>query len=176
MFSKVDKVNVEKLRKTPVVPYEGMKFPSDCFFPYQLRKGWYHVHLHFICAKVRKCMPLRSAFASQNLGKYTYEGWVRKYKEEKELYEGTEYTTPIIMFFDAIHEAEAENEAEIVDVLLSTAIEDRNTDSAKYLLDKRYKWKETKAVEMDTVDDKSIEINITPMEDGYEEKPNDEGE
>ena len=164
-----------ELRKTPITPTEGMEFADDYFFPRLFHKGRYHVYLKHICDNVRNCTPIESAFKIERISRDTFFRWKRIYAEEVEMCEGTNYTTPLIMFFDAVYEAESSNEQQLAKVLFDTAVNDLNTDSAKYLLDKRHKWKETKAVEVDTAEDKGIEINITPMEDSYE-KPNDEGE
>ena len=167
-------IDVDKLKKTPITPYEGMKFADDYFMPLLFRHGMYHVHLAFICSIVRKCLPIRSAFKTQKISEDTYFRWKRIYKKEKEMYEDTEFTTPMIMFFDAIYDAEAESETALVNVMMDSAVDEGNTDYAKYLLDKRHKWKETTSVEVDTAEDKSIAINIAPMEDGFAEEDDDE--
>ena len=172
-FTKEQRIDVEKLKKKPIVPYEGMKFADEYFMPYTLRHGMYHVHLAQICRHISKCTPMLSAFQIQRISRHEYYAWKKRYVEEKEKFEGTEYTTPIIMFFDAIYEAESNNEQELANVLLSSAVDEGNTDSAKYLLDKRHKWKETKGVEVETPEDKSIEINISAMKDAFNE---DDGE
>ena len=174
MYTKSDWIDVDKLKKTPIAPYEGMKFPDDCFMPHHFKNGMYHVHMAFICKHVSKCIPIASAFKMQRISQETYYRWRNIYHEEVEKYEGTEYTTPLIMFFDAIYEAESNNEQVLANVLLSSAVDEGNTDSAKYLLDKRHRWKETKSVEVDTPDDKKLEINISAMKDAYDEKNDDE--
>ena len=168
------KINAKELRKKPLLPYEGMEFADDYFMPYRFRKGMYHVHLAYICSRVRRCLPIESAFKMQKISRDTYFRWKRIYEEETEKYKDTEYTTPMIMFFDAIFEAESNSEEQLVNVMMKTAIEEENIDSAKYLLDKRHKWKETRSVEVDTAEDKGIEINITPMKDNYEETDDEE--
>ena len=169
-------VSIDELKNTPLVPYDGMEFADDSFMPQKFLKGMYHVHLFFICKKVRKCTPILSAFKSQRISEETYYRWKRIYKEEQEKYKDTNYTTPMIMFFDAINEADSNNEEELAGVLFDTAINDLNTDSAKYLLDKRHKWKETKAVEVDTAEDKGIEINISAMKDSFNESDDEDEE
>lgn len=173
MFTRKEEIDVEKLKKTPIVPYEGMKFADEYFMPYHFKHGMYHVHMAWICYHVSKCTPIPSAFKIQRISEFTFYRWRKIYNEEKEKYDGTEYTTPLIMFFDAIYDAESSNEQELANVLLTSAIDEGDTDSAKYLLDKRHKWKETKGVEVDTAEDKSIEINISAMKDAFNE---DDGE
>lgn len=174
MFTGRHDIDVEKLKKTPIAPYEGMKFADDYFMPHYFKNGMYHVHMAFICSHVSKCTPIVSAFKMQRISEETYYRWRRIYLEEVEKYEGTEYTTPLIMFFDAIYDAESNNEQTLANVLLSSAVDEGNTDSAKYLLDKRHKWKETRGVEVDTPDDKKLEINISAMKDAYDEKNKDD--
>ena len=169
------RIDVQELKKKPILPYEGMEFPSDYCMPLKLKNGMYHVHLAWICSHVEKCTPIASAFKIQRLGLECYYRWRRICDEEREKYDGTDYTTPLIMFFDAIYEAESHNEQKLASALLDSAIYDGNMDSAKYLLDKRHKWKETKAVELDTSEDTGIEINIQPMKDTFKEET-DEGE
>lgn len=173
-FTKKASFDVKELKKKPILPYEGMKFADEYLLPYELKNGNYHVRLAKICSHVSKCTPIASAFKMEHISESSYYRWRRHYREEKEKYDGTEYTTPIIMFFDAIYEAESNNEQELANVLLSSAIDERNTDSAKYLLDKRHKWKETKGVEVETPEDKSIEINISAMKDAFNEEEDEE--
>lgn len=167
-------IDVKELKKTPITPYEGMKFADEYMMPYELKNGNYHVRLARICSHVSKCTPIVSAFKIEHIARSTYYSWKRNYEEEKDRYEGTEFTTPLIMFFDAIYDAEANNEQALASVLLSSAIDEGNTDSAKYLLDKRHKWKETKGVEVETPEDKSIEINISAMKDAFNEEEDEE--
>lgn len=169
-FNRKPNVNVRELKKKPIVPYEGMKFADEYMFPYELKNGMYHVYLAKIQGHVSKCTPIVSAFKIEHIARSTYYAWKKRSEEERERYEGTEYTTPLIMFFDAIYEAESNNEQELANVLLSSAVDEGNTDSAKYLLDKRHKWKETKGVEVETPEDKSIEINISAMKDAFNEE------
>ena len=177
MFTERKKhISDAELKKTPITPYEGMEFADDYFFPRFFHKGMYHVHLKHICDSVRKCTPIESAFKMEKISIPTYYSWRKKYEEEVELWKDTEYTTPLIMFFDAIYEAESDNEQELAKVLFDTAVQDMNTDSAKYLLDKRHKWKETKAVEVDTAEDKGIEINISAMKDSFNESDDEDEE
>ena len=168
---------IAKLKKKPILPYEGMKFPSDdeFFMPPTLKyDGKYHIYLHNICSKVKRCLPVSSAFKMQKLSDSTYRRWKKISEEEREKFKDTEFTTPLIMFFDAIYDAESNSEDALVDVMMTTAIDDHNTDSAKYLLDKRHKWKEVKGIEVDTDDDKSLEISITPMQDNFKENEEEE--
>lgn len=153
--------------KQPLPP-DGTIYMEGCYEPYRLRDGDYREQLlKNICDMVSKATPIHRAFVSCGIPLYTYHTWKRKYEEELEKINGTNYRTMLTEFFGAIYEADGSTEARLGSVMFHKAVDEEDTDAVKYLLDKRYKWKETKSVEVETAEDKSIEINITPMEDNF---------
>ncbi len=63
----------------------------------------------------------------------------------------------------AIERAEAEGEGLLVDVLAKHALDKRQPDSAKWLLERRHGWKERKVIE-GASDGAPFTIKITPIE------------
>lgn len=161
-------------KKEPL-PSDGTVFKEDCFQPYRLKDNEYREKLlENICAMVSKATPLPTAFIANGIPRPTYQTWKRKYEEELEEIKGTNYRTMMTEFFGAIYEADGSTEARLGDVMFRKAIDEEDLDATKYLLDKRYKWKETKSVEVDTAEDKVFELNIVPMEDKIGEKEEEE--
>lgn len=159
-------------KKKPLPPRtDGKTLVDDCFRPRTWKNYDHMVQMQEqICKKVYKCTPLLTAFRSCGLLRDTYYKWKNHYEEEKALYEGTDKTTWMIDFFDPIIEASCNNESVLAEVVFDKAVNDGDLDAVKYALDKLHKWKETKQVEVATEEDKSISININPMEDNYKEK------
>ena len=161
-------------KKAPLPP-DGTIYKEDCFEPHLLKDPEKRKKLlENICKMVSKATPIRTAFLANGIGQPTYYSWRKRYEEELEEIKGTNYRTMMTEFFGAIYEAEGNTEARIGEVMFNKAIHEQDTDSAKYLLDKRYKWKETKQVEVDTADDTTFELNIVPMEDKVKEEPDED--
>ncbi len=160
--------------KEPLPP-DGTIYKMGCYEPYRLRDNDYRKRLlEKICKKVSKSTPIHTAFVASGIPLQTYYTWKRKYEEELEEIKGTNYRTMMSEFFGEIYEADSSTEARLGEVLFNKAIHEEDTDSAKYLLDKRYKWKETKQVEVDTSDDTTFELNIVPMEDKVKKEVNED--
>lgn len=160
--------------KEPLPPDET-RLKEDCFVPYKLRDYERRLKLQEnICKMVSKATPIRTAFIANGVPEGTYYTWKKNYKEQLEEIKGTNYHTVLTEFFGAIYEADGSTEAKLGGVLFRKAIDEEDIDATKYLLDKRYKWKETKQVEVDTADDKVFELNIVPMEDRIEQDNEEE--
>jgi hypothetical protein len=152
-------------KKEPLPP-DGTIYKEGCYEPHRLRdNGRRKFLLENICKMVSKATPIHTAFIANGIPLQTYHTWKRKYNEELEEIKGTNYRTMLTEFFGAIYEADGSTEARLGGVMFRKAIDEEDTDATKYLLDKRYKWKETKQVEVDTAEDKTFELNIVPMED-----------
>ena len=165
---------VNPMNKEPLPP-DGTIYKEDCFEPYLLRDGSYRAFLlESICKMVSCGSPIHTAFIANGIHLQTYHSWKRKYEEESEEIKGTNYRTMMTEFFGAIYEADGKTESRLGGVMFRKAIDEENIDAIKYMLDKRYKWKETKQVEVDTAEDKTFELNIVPMEDKIEEETEDE--
>lgn len=152
-------------KKEPLPP-DGTIYKEGCHVPYTIRDYDTRMKLQEnICKMVSKATPIRTAFIANGIPEQTYFTWLRQYREELEEIKGTNYRTALTDFFGAIYEADGSTEARLGGVLFHKAIDEEDVESIKYLLDKRYKWKETKQVEVDTAEDKVFELNIVPMED-----------
>lgn len=157
------------------LPPDGTIYKMDCFEPYTLRDNDFRKELlEEICSMVSKATPISTAFRACGIPQPTYAMWKRKYEEELEEIKGTNYRTMMTEFFGAIHEADGGTEARLGSIMFHKAIDEEDIEATKYLLDKRYKWKETKQVEVDTAEDKTFELNIVPMEDKVEETSDEE--
>lgn len=164
-------VNPEK--KKPLPP-DGTIYKEDCFEPTTLLDNKFRKKLlKNICSMVSKATPIRTAFIANGIPSPTYYSWRKKYREELEEIKGTNYRTMLTEFFGAIYEAEGGTEARLGSVMFRKAIDEEDIEATKYLLDKRYKWKETKQVEVDTSEDKKFELNIVPMEDQIDKSDTD---
>ena len=165
---------VNPKNKKPLPP-DGTIYKEDCYKPIRLRNSDFRKKLlENICRMVSNATPIHTAFVACGIPLQTYHTWKRKYEEELEEIKGTNYRTMLTEFFGAIYEADGSTEARLGDVMFRKAIDEEDVDSTKYLLDKRYKWKETKQVEVDTAEDKTFELNIVPMEDKVENTDDEE--
>lgn len=167
---------VNKDNKEPL-PVDGTIFKEDCFQPHKLKDYDYRMRLREnICKMVSKATPIRTAFIANGIHEQTYYRWKQKYDEEIEEIKGTNYRTVLTEFFGAIYEADGSTEARLGGIMFRKAVNEEDIEATKYLLDKRYKWKETRQVEVDTADDKVFELNIVPMEDkiGKSDEDNDD--
>lgn len=162
--------------KEPLPP-DGTIYKEGCYEPWRLRKDntrkWL---LEEICKMVSNATPIHTAFVACGIPLQTYHTWKRKYEEELEEIKGTNYRTMLTEFFGAIYEADGSTEARLGGVMFNKAIHEEDTDAVKYLLDKRYKWKETKQVEVDTAEDKTFELNIVPMQDKVSDNEEEDDE
>lgn len=160
--------------KAPLPP-DGTIYKEDCFTPRLLKDPEERKRiLESICKMVSKATPIRTAFIASGINEQTYYSWKYKYEEEVEEIKDTNYRTLLTEFFGAIYEADGSTEARLGGVMFHKAIDEEDVEATKYLLDKRYKWKETKQVEVDTADDKVFELNIVPMEDKVEQDNEEE--
>ena len=160
--------------KEPLPP-DGTIYKMDCFEPLKLRDNEVRERLlKNICSMVSKATPIKTAFVANGIPVPTYYSWKRKYEEEVEEIQGTNYRTMLTEFFGAIYEADGGTEARLGSSMFRKAVDEEDIDAIKYLLDKRYKWKETKSVEVDTAEDKTFELNIVPMEDKMESEEEEE--
>lgn len=161
-------------RKEPLPP-DGTVYKMDCYEPFRLRDNDYRKKLlENICSMVSKATPIHTAFVACGIPLQTYHTWKRKYEEELEEIKGTNYRTMLTEFFGAIHEADGSTEARLGGIMFNKAIHEEDTEATKYLLDKRYKWKETKSVEVETPEDTSFELNLVPMVDKVENNDEDD--
>lgn len=157
------------------LPPDGTIYKMDCFEPYTLRDNDFRKQLlEEICSMVSKATPISTAFRACGIPQPTYAHWKKKYEEELEEIKGTNYRTMMTEFFGAIHEADGGTEARLGSIMFHKAVDEGDIEATKYLLDKRYKWKETKQVEVDTAEDKTFELNIVPMVDKVEESSDEE--
>lgn len=167
-------MGVNGKEKEPLPP-DGTIYKMGCFEPYLLRDNDYRKELlEEICSMVSKATPITTAFRACGIHQATYQLWKRKYEAELEEIKGTNYRTMMTEFFGAIHEADGGTEARLGGIMFHKAVDEEDIEATKYLLDKRYKWKETKQVEVDTAEDKTFELNIVPMVDKVEESSDEE--
>ena len=160
--------------KEPLPP-DGTIYKEGCYEPHRLRDPHTRKNiLEKICSMVSKATPIHTAFVAIGIPLQTYHTWKRQYEKELEEIDGTNYRTLLTEFFGAIYEADGGTEARLGGVMFHKAIDEEDIDATKYLLDKRYKWKETKQVEVDTADDTTFELNIVPMEDTVEKDDEEE--
>lgn len=161
----------KKYRQSPPLPADGTIYKMGCYEPYKLLDYKERsILLEKICEMVSHATPIPIAFMANGIPRTTYQTWKKKYEEELEEIKGTNYRTCLTEFFGAIYRAEGEAESRLGHIMFRKAVDEEDTDATKYLLDKRYKWKETKQVEVDTAKDTTFELNIVPMEDTADSK------
>lgn len=121
-----------------------------------------------IVKMVSKATPVHTAFIANGIPRRTYDVWRNKLEEEREKI-GEGETTEFIEFFKEIEDANSNNESVLAGVMYEKAVDEKDINAVKYLLDKRHHWKESTSVEVSAQDDAKFEFNIVPMKDNYSE-------